>query len=73
MYWNQQWVWSAVKGYDTKRTRKGSVFVTNKYNLKGLEFPFIICVANKDKIQIYQVEIHYICPWHVRLYHLTYF
>ncbi|WP_317914195.1 ATP-binding domain-containing protein [Carnobacterium maltaromaticum] len=44
---NNIFSWPVVKGYDTKETKKGSVFITNKYNIKGLEFPFIICVANK--------------------------
>lgn len=44
---NNSFSWNTTKGYDTKKTEKGSLFITNKYNIKGLEFPFVICVANK--------------------------
>lgn len=44
---NNSFSWKTTKGYDTKKTEKGSLFITNKYNIKGLEFPFVICVANK--------------------------
>ena len=36
--------WKAIKGYETKCTQKGAVFISNRNNIKGLEFPFIICV-----------------------------
>lgn len=44
---NNNFGWETTKGYDTKEVIKDTVFITNKYNIKGLEFPFIICVANK--------------------------
>lgn len=35
--------WDVNIGYETKEKRKGSVFISNKNNVKGLEFPFVIC------------------------------
>jgi len=35
--------WDVNIGYETKEKRKGAVFVSNRNNVKGLEFPFIIC------------------------------
>ena len=36
--------WDINIGYETKEKRKGAVFVSNKNNVKGLEFPFVICL-----------------------------
>lgn len=36
--------WSVNIGYESKEKRKGTVFVSNRNNVKGLEFPFVICV-----------------------------
>jgi len=38
--------WSTVKGYETKDYTENSVFISNRNNIKGLEFPFVICIAN---------------------------
>jgi len=37
--------WEVNKAYETKQKTKGALFVSNKNNVKGLEFPFVICVA----------------------------
>jgi len=37
--------WTVNKAYETKRRRKGELFVSNRNNVKGLEFPFVICVS----------------------------
>ena len=37
--------WEVNKAYETKQKTKNTLFVSNKNNVKGLEFPFIICVA----------------------------
>ncbi|MDY1033397.1 DEAD/DEAH box helicase [Stenotrophomonas sp. CFBP8980] len=37
--------WAVNKAYETKSRRKGEVFVSNRNNVKGLEFPFVICVS----------------------------
>lgn len=34
-----------IKGYELKRKYEGAVFISNCNNIKGLEFPFMICVA----------------------------
>lgn len=38
--------WRSNKIYKTKENRGDSVFISNKNNVKGLEFPFVICIAN---------------------------
>lgn len=38
--------WKAVKGYETKMLIENAVFISNKNNIKGLEFPFVIVVVN---------------------------
>lgn len=35
------------KAYESKRKEKGSLFVSNRNNVKGLEFPFVICVTER--------------------------
>ena len=39
--------WRVNKAYETKESIKGELFVSNRNNVKGLEFPFVICVTNK--------------------------
>lgn len=38
--------WESQKGYEEKHKSKGKIFISNKNNIKGLEFPFVICIAN---------------------------
>lgn len=40
--------WDVNIGYETKEKRKGSLFISNKNNVKGLEFPFVICLMQGD-------------------------
>lgn len=44
---NAEYGWKTVKGYEYKDMKDDAVFISNKNNIKGLEFPFIICVANE--------------------------
>ncbi|WFF79306.1 DEAD/DEAH box helicase [Delftia tsuruhatensis] len=37
--------WPVNKAHETKQKIPGQVFVSNKNNVKGLEFPFVICVS----------------------------
>lgn len=37
--------WTINKAYETKQKVKDTLFVSNKNNVKGLEFPFVICIA----------------------------
>ncbi len=39
--------WEVNKAYETKRKIPDTLFVSNKNNVKGLEFPFVICVTKK--------------------------
>lgn len=37
--------WEVNKAYETKQKIDDTLFVSNKNNVKGLEFPFVICVT----------------------------
>ncbi|WP_330502012.1 UvrD-helicase domain-containing protein [Peribacillus frigoritolerans] len=39
--------WSTNKLHDSKEVRKDRLSISNINNIKGLEFPFIICIANE--------------------------
>ncbi len=39
--------WQINKAHESKRKLKGALFVSNRNNVKGLEFPFVICVTRK--------------------------
>lgn len=41
----QTFHWNVTKGYETKDKLQGSVFISNRNNVKGLEFPFVICIV----------------------------
>ncbi|WP_331344225.1 DEAD/DEAH box helicase [Cellvibrio sp. UBA7661] len=43
----QEFGWDVNKAYETKNKIKGTLFLSNKNNVKGLEFPFVICVTKK--------------------------
>jgi len=54
--------WKTNKGYETKKKIENTVFISNKNNIKGLEFPFIICVSTdsidtnlKDRNALYMI------------------
>lgn len=38
--------WDSTKGYISKTKEKDKIFISNIYNVKGLEFPFVICVES---------------------------
>lgn len=40
--------WDVNIGYESKEKRKGTVFVSNRNNVKGLEFPFVICLMQSN-------------------------
>lgn len=44
---NLELKWSILRGYESKGTKDDSVYITNPNNVKGLEFPYVICVTNK--------------------------
>jgi superfamily I DNA and RNA helicase len=37
--------WTVNKAYESKRKAPNTLFISNKNNVKGLEFPFVICVT----------------------------
>jgi superfamily I DNA and RNA helicase len=37
--------WECTRGYLTKETERNRLFISNINNIKGLEFPFIICIS----------------------------
>ena len=39
--------WTVNKAYESKNKIQSTLFVSNKNNVKGLEFPFVICVTKK--------------------------
>ena len=39
--------WDVNKAYESKHRVKGALFISNRNNVKGLEFPFVICVTKK--------------------------
>jgi len=41
--------WKVNKAYESKEKIKNALFLTNKNNVKGLEFPFVLCVGSKIK------------------------
>lgn len=41
----KRYAWHAVKGYETKDSTEDAVFISNRNNIKGLEYPFVICVS----------------------------
>lgn len=43
----RQFNWPVNKAYETKSKVPGHIFISNKNNVKGLEFPFVICVTSK--------------------------
>ena len=39
--------WHVNKAYESKEKIEGSLFISNQNNVKGLEFPFVICIAER--------------------------
>lgn len=37
--------WTINRAYDSKTKRENTLFVSNKNNVKGLEFPFVVCIT----------------------------
>lgn len=44
---SKRFSWSVNKAYESKEKIKKEVFVSNRNNVKGLEFPFVLCITNK--------------------------
>lgn len=39
--------WECTRGYITKETQTNKIYISNINNIKGLEFPFVICISPK--------------------------
>lgn len=44
---NKEFGFLVNRGYETKSATEDSVYITNANNVKGLEFPFVICITKK--------------------------
>ncbi len=45
----QQIGWSVNKAYETKEKVNNAILISNRNNVKGLEFPFVICITKSIK------------------------
>lgn len=41
---DEKYDWDSTKGYVSKVKERNKVFISNTNNIKGLEFPFVICI-----------------------------
>ena len=41
---DERYDWESTRGYVSKVKEKNKVFISNTNNIKGLEFPFVICI-----------------------------
>lgn len=57
---SQNFKWQSNKLYDTKEVRKDAVSISNINNIKGLEFPFVICLSANRIGHRVKKEMHYI-------------
>ena len=48
--------WDVNIGYETKEKIKNKVFISNKNNVKGLEFPFIISIMQNPLMDNFQIR-----------------
>lgn len=48
-YIKRRYGWECNLAYDTKKRIPGKVFISNKNNVKGLEFPFVFCITSGIK------------------------
>ncbi|MDE7331002.1 MAG: AAA family ATPase [Lachnospiraceae bacterium] len=48
--------WDVNIGYETKEKRKGMLFISNRNNVKGLEFPFVICIMQGELTDDFQIR-----------------
>ena len=44
---NKEFGYLVKRGYESKSATDDSVYITNANNVKGLEFPFVICITRK--------------------------
>lgn len=57
----QKFDWDVNKAYESKNKIKDTLFLSNKNNVKGLEFPFVICITKKiSNLQSYRNALYMI-------------
>lgn len=44
---HQKFGWSVNKAYESKEKIQNEIFISNRNNVKGLEFPFVICITQR--------------------------
>jgi superfamily I DNA and RNA helicase len=44
---NQEFGYKVRRGYETKSATEDAIYITNANNVKGLEFPYVICITQK--------------------------
>lgn len=44
---SERFGWEINKAWESKQAKMGSILLSNRNNVKGLEFPFVICVTRK--------------------------
>lgn len=44
---SREFGWEVNKAYESKAKIKDTIFISNKNNVKGLEFPFVICITER--------------------------
>ncbi len=44
---SREFDWEVNKAYESKAKIKDTIFISNKNNVKGLEFPFVICITDR--------------------------
>lgn len=44
---NNEFGYQVQRGYETKSATDDAVYITNANNVKGLEFPYVICITHK--------------------------
>lgn len=52
----ERYKWSVNIGYETKEKVEGSLFISNRNNVKGLEFPFVICIMQNALTRDYSIR-----------------
>ncbi|WP_316819459.1 DEAD/DEAH box helicase [Pedobacter gandavensis] len=46
---NDEFKWKINRAYENKTIIDGAIYISNPNNVKGLEFPFVICITNSIK------------------------
>lgn len=52
-YLNRKYGWEANLAFTSKKRKPGQVFISNRNNVKGLEFPFVVCLTHEIQDSMY--------------------